>query len=90
MVSADGRYVLVFNGEIYNYLELRKELIDLGYSFKTQTDTEVLLTSFIHWDEECLQHFNACGHLLYLIKLKMNYLAPVTVLVSTILLLPGK
>ena len=58
MKSTDGRYIIIYNGEIYNYLELKKELISLGYSFKTHTDTEVLLNSFIHWGEECLHHFN--------------------------------
>lgn len=58
MVSWDGRYIIVFNGEIYNYLELKKELNSLGYSFRTHTDTEVLLYSFIHWGEECLHHLN--------------------------------
>lgn len=58
MVSWDGRYIIVFNGEIYNYLELKKELISFGYIFKTHTDTEVLLYSFIHWGEDCLHHLN--------------------------------
>lgn len=58
MKSGDGRFVIVFNGEIYNYIELREELIRFGYIFKTKTDTEVLLNSFIHWGEECLHHFN--------------------------------
>jgi asparagine synthase (glutamine-hydrolysing) len=58
MISADGRYALVFNGEIFNYIELRKELISKGYSFKTKTDTEVLMTSYMEWGEDCLNHFN--------------------------------
>jgi len=58
MESDDGRYVLIFNGEIYNYIELREELIAQGYKFKTQTDTEVLLKSYIAWGEECLNRFN--------------------------------
>lgn len=58
MMSDDGRYVLVFNGEIYNYLELRDELITKGHIFKTKTDTEVLLKSYIEWGEDCLQRFN--------------------------------
>lgn len=58
MVSSDGRYVLVFNGEIFNYPELRKELQDQGVRFKTKTDTEVLLNAYVFWKEDCLNHFN--------------------------------
>src|SRR5690606_12824728 len=58
MVSGDGRYVLVFNGELFNYLELRKELQEQGVVFKTKTDTEVLLNAYIFWKEDCLDHFN--------------------------------
>lgn len=52
------RYVIVFNGEIYNYLELRVQLKNRGYSFKTESDTEVLLTSYIEWGENCVTKFN--------------------------------
>ncbi len=58
MLSHDHKYIIIFNGEIYNYIELREELLEFGYSFLTQTDTEVLLTSFIHWGEDCLDRFN--------------------------------
>jgi asparagine synthase (glutamine-hydrolysing) len=58
MISQDSRYVLIFNGEIYNYIELREELKKKGYAFKTQADSEVLLVSYIHWREECLHKFN--------------------------------
>jgi asparagine synthase (glutamine-hydrolysing) len=58
MSSEDGRYSITYNGEIYNYLEIRKELEDLGYYFKTETDTEVLLKSYLQWNKECLHHFN--------------------------------
>jgi asparagine synthase (glutamine-hydrolysing) len=58
MTSSDGRYCIVFNGEIYNYIELRKELEKLGYEFKTKTDTEVLLSSYVEWGEDCLNRFN--------------------------------
>jgi len=58
MSSIDGRYILIFNGEIYNYIELRDELKSLGHVFRTQTDTEVLLNAFMEWGEACLQHFN--------------------------------
>ena len=52
------RYSIVFNGEIYNYLELREDLISLGYTFRTNSDTEVLLQSFNHWGEDCVKRFN--------------------------------
>ena len=58
MFSFDGRYVMVFNGEIFNYLELRDELSNEGIQFKTHTDSEVLLNAYIRWGEECLSHFN--------------------------------
>jgi asparagine synthase (glutamine-hydrolysing) len=54
MSDASGRWWLVFNGEIYNYLELRAELQQLGCSFRTRTDSEVLLTGFIRWGEKVL------------------------------------
>jgi asparagine synthase (glutamine-hydrolysing) len=47
--SHNGRYVIVFNGEIYNYRELRQELSGLGYSFHTESDTEVLLAGWAQW-----------------------------------------
>ena len=53
-----GKYVLNFNGEIYNYLELRKELQLKGHQFSTESDTEVLLASYVEWGEQCLQKFN--------------------------------
>jgi asparagine synthase (glutamine-hydrolysing) len=51
---ADGSVVLVFNGEIYNYRELRKELEGLGRAFRTQSDTEVILEAYATWGEECV------------------------------------
>ena len=58
MLSSDGRYVLTFNGEIYNYRELRKQLQSLGYRFRTETDAEVLLAAFAEWDHECVTRLN--------------------------------
>jgi asparagine synthase (glutamine-hydrolysing) len=52
------RYVVVHNGEIYNYLELRNELKKNGYSFRTQSDTEVLVAAYDFWKEDCLQQFD--------------------------------
>lgn len=54
MYSHDRKYSVVFNGEIYNYRELRSELIALGYVFKSDSDTEVLLTAWQHWKEASL------------------------------------
>jgi asparagine synthase (glutamine-hydrolysing) len=54
MISSCGRYTLVFNGEIYNYRELRSELVNLGYEFCSNSDTEVLLNAWIEWGEKCL------------------------------------
>lgn len=58
MSSADGSLWIVFNGEIYNYIELRAELKTKGYKFHTQTDTEVILNSYLEWGTDCLNHFN--------------------------------
>lgn len=55
MCSIDGRYKIVFNGEIYNYKELRSTLQFLGRSFLTETDTEVLLSAWEQWGSDCLQ-----------------------------------
>ena len=48
---------LIFNGEIYNYIELRKELEELGIQFKTESDTEVLLQSYLYYGEKCVEKF---------------------------------
>ena len=58
MISRDGRYVLIYNGEIFNYVELRHELQQKGHVFTTQTDTEVVLAAYREWAEECLPRFN--------------------------------
>ncbi|MCR9134055.1 MAG: asparagine synthase (glutamine-hydrolyzing) [bacterium] len=57
-VSIDNRFVLVFNGEIYNYLELKAELETKKYRFSTTSDTEVLLAAYQAWGEDCLQKLN--------------------------------
>lgn len=49
---------IVFNGEIYNYIELRTQLIALGHHFYTDSDTEVLLAAYVEWGERCLEQFN--------------------------------
>lgn len=55
MSVADGQFTIVFNGEIYNYRELRDELANLGCVFHTQTDTEVLLQAYATWGRDCLR-----------------------------------
>lgn len=55
MSSPDGRYHLVFNGEIYNYLELRQELEKAGYSFRSHSDSEVLLAAYSCWGRAALR-----------------------------------
>jgi asparagine synthase (glutamine-hydrolysing) len=58
MVSSCGRYVIVFNGEIYNYIELRDELMQAGESFASHSDTEVLLVAFRRWGRAVLDRLN--------------------------------
>lgn len=58
MSSKDGRYQLVFNGEIYNFAEIRSELTDLGMRFLSTGDTEVLLAAYGLWGEDCLSRLN--------------------------------
>ena len=58
MVDESGRYVLIFNGEIYNYLELRRELEGMGYRFRSATDSEVVLYAYHRWGPEALRRFN--------------------------------
>lgn len=57
MQSADGRLWIVFNGEIYNYQPLRKELFRLGHVFRTHSDTEVILAAYSEWGTYCLDRF---------------------------------
>lgn len=58
MFSEDGSIVLVFNGEIYNYLELKVELEELGHRFRTTSDTEVIIAAYLQWGFECQKRFN--------------------------------
>jgi len=54
MGTADGRTWIVFNGEIYNHLEIRSQLEGAGHEFTTRTDTEVLLKAYVEWGEDCI------------------------------------
>jgi len=58
MLTRDNKHVIIYNGEIYNYLEIKKELESLGYKFRSKTDTEVVLYAYKKWGPECLQKFN--------------------------------
>jgi len=58
MWDATGRFVLVYNGEIFNYRNLRSQLISKGYTFRTESDTEVLLNGFSHWGREVVHHLD--------------------------------
>ncbi len=64
MADPSGRYRIAYNGEIYNYLELRRTLEDRGHTFRTATDTEVLLHAYMEWSEEALQRLNGMWALL--------------------------
>lgn len=57
-MTGGGGCVIVFNGEIYNFRELRAELISAGRTFKTQSDTEVILSAYAEWGERCMERFN--------------------------------
>lgn len=58
MSFADKQFWITYNGEIYNFLELRDELEGLGYKFISDSDTEVILASYAHWGEDCQFKFN--------------------------------
>jgi asparagine synthase (glutamine-hydrolysing) len=58
MCCQEARYWIVFNGEIYNYIELRHELKQLGHRFISESDTEVIIASYKEWGTACVQRFN--------------------------------
>jgi asparagine synthase (glutamine-hydrolysing) len=57
-MAVDDKYYVIFNGEIYNYIELKQELAAKGYCFSTHSDTEVLVKAYDCWGEECVSKFN--------------------------------
>ena len=58
MISKDNNVIIVFNGEIYNYIEIRNELLEKGYNFATGSDTEVIINAYKEWGTRCLNRFN--------------------------------
>lgn len=58
MQTPDGRLRIIYNGEIYNFLQIRSELLSLGYRFTSQSDTEVILYSYLEWGTRCFSRFN--------------------------------
>jgi len=60
MCNEDRSLWIVHNGEIYNFIEIRRELLSKGYTFTSNTDTEVILHSYEEWGIDCLNKFNGC------------------------------
>ncbi len=58
MCTKNKQFWITLNGEIYNYIELRQELQNVGYKFHTESDTEVVLSAYEHWGSDCVHHFN--------------------------------
>lgn len=58
MAYGNGRYQITYNGELYNFIELRAELQSLGFSFVSDSDTEVILAAYVAWSDRCLHRFN--------------------------------
>lgn len=82
-MASDFDTHIVFNGEVYNYIEIREELRQLGYSFKTGTDTEVILAAYDAWQEECVQRFNGMWAFILLDRKGKRYSVLGTDLVSS-------
>jgi asparagine synthase (glutamine-hydrolysing) len=58
MHASDKQCTIIFNGEIYNYIEIKQQLIQKGYKFFTSTDTEVILNAYLCWGKDCVKYFN--------------------------------
>jgi len=64
------KYVITYNGEVYNYIELREELMKNGYSFNSSSDTEVIIAAYDRWGEECVLKFNGMWYFVIFDKIK--------------------
>ena len=71
MISADHD-TLAYNGEVYNFQELRNELVEKGYNFKSNSDSEVVLYSLIEWKEKLFSSLMECLHFLFGMKIFKN------------------
>jgi len=69
-MSVDDKLWIIFNGEIYNFKEIKEQLINLGYKFFSNTDTEVIINAYKEWGEECLKKFNGMWCFAILDKVK--------------------
>ena len=58
MHSYDNRYLIIYNGEVYNFKNIRNKLMDQGIKFNTNCDTEVVLNSYAYWGEKCVNFFD--------------------------------
>ena len=72
MSFSNERYWMVYNGEVFNFIELKDELISLGYSFQTESDSEVVLAAYSKWGRECVNKFNGMWALVILDKEKQQ------------------
>ena len=79
MQTQNGRYTITYNGEVYNFNELRVELESLGYTFHSNTDTEVVLNAYVEWGPKCLDKFNGMFAFAIWDNLDKN-IAPVSIL----------
>lgn len=75
MIDTNTGCCIVYNGEIYNYLELKKELIERGYFFQTRSDTEVILKAYEEWGPGCLSHLNGMFSFIIWHKMKKRLFA---------------
>ena len=71
-VSKDKNFVITFNGEIYNYKEIKKELEDRNINFNSNSDTEVIIEAYKLWGIDSLNKLEACSHLQFMIFQKKN------------------